>query len=79
MRPPRDKKARKRKQTVESVHSVHQHIVFHGDDGGYFPPCVAGSTNEVPGSLEKLEVLRRRVERGEHLWVAEDVDPDADS
>ena len=29
-------------------------------------------TGAMPGSLEKVEVLRERVERGEYLWHADD-------
>lgn len=31
-------------------------------------------TNAMPGSQEKIEVLARRIERGEELWHPDDVE-----
>jgi len=76
MRPPRGPNRKTRKLTTESVHSVHVYILNHGDDSGYKPPSVAEPTGELPGSKRKLEVLRTRVDRGEHLWNSEDITPE---
>ncbi len=70
------RKARQRKKTMESVHSIHEHIKWYGDERGYIPPCVAEPTDEQPGSSRKLEVLRRRVECGEAMWNTKDVTPE---
>lgn len=37
-------------------------------DGYYHLPPPAEATDAAPGTPEKVEVLRRRVERGEGLW-----------
>lgn len=37
-------------------------------DGYYHLPPPAEATDAIPGTPEKVEVLRRRVERGEGLW-----------
>lgn len=39
------------------------------------PDLVYGeSTEQRPGSIEKVKVLERRVKSGEHLWHPDDVD-----
>ena len=70
------RKTKKCKATLESVHSIHEHIKWYGDERGYVPPCVAEPTNEQPGSIRKLEVLRSRAERGESLWNSDDLTPE---
>ena len=66
----------KRKKTLASVHSIHEHIEWYGDERGYFPPCVAEPTNAQPGSMQKLTVLASRADRGEDLWNAADTQPE---
>ena len=67
---------RRGKKTPESVHSIHEHMDWYGDERGYVPPSVGEPTSEQPGSAEKLKVLRRRADRGEALWNAEDIHPE---
>ncbi len=50
--------------------NLFEQIEKHGDDKD-FEPCESPSfqgTAAAPGSLEKIEILRLRVERGQPLW-----------
>ena len=48
-------------------------ILKFGHDEDFEPRQPFMPTNHLPGSGEKVEVMRRRVERGEALWHKDDV------
>jgi hypothetical protein len=47
-------------------------IFLVGHDEDFFDVVPAKPTHHAPGSLEKLEVMRKRVTRGESLWHPDD-------
>jgi hypothetical protein len=58
------------RRKIKSVHSVDPDVI----DGllDWVPTSKPTPTESTPGSREKIEILRRRVERGETLWHHED-------
>ncbi len=61
-------------QSLEKVNNVFEAILKYGHDEDFAP--VEGNvfepTNAPAGSTDKIELLRRRVERGQPLWHTED-------
>lgn len=56
----------------EVVHTLDAELAITGSDKHYEPARLPQPTWARPGSLEKIEVLRQRVARGEHLWHERD-------
>ena len=52
--------------------NVFEFIMVYGDESRFRPKLPAKPTKHRPGSAEKVEVLRRRVEAGESLWHPDD-------
>lgn len=61
------------KRKIRIAKNVHQAIKFFGHDED-FAPSVVGfqSTVAPPGSLEKIEIMRQRVEQGVPIFHADD-------
>ena len=55
-----------------SDHSSFGHLLSRGHDYDFEPIAKPEPTDAAPGSLEKLEVLARRLMRGEELYHEED-------
>ena len=53
-------------------HSSFGHLLSRGHDYDFEPIAKPEPTDAAPGSLEKLEVLARRLLRGEELYHEED-------
>ena len=70
------RKTRRRSQCPDEITSIHEHVEWYGDEGGFHPHGVDEPTEECPGTQRKLEVLRERVDRGQGLWQPEDIKPD---
>ena len=54
--------------------SIHQWIRYEGCEGGYHPWGLDDPCPHRPGSAEKVETMRRRVERGLEIWHDDDKD-----
>ena len=52
--------------------NIFQAIMTAGHDEDYEPRGFGKPTLAAPGSLEKVEVMRRRVEMGQHLFHPKD-------
>lgn len=52
--------------------NIFQAIMTSGHDEDYEPTAFGTPTLAGPGSLEKVEVMRRRVELGQHLFHPSD-------
>jgi hypothetical protein len=52
--------------------NVFEYLAFFHHDEDWDPKEPEKATGAVPGSPEKIEVLRLRAERGEHLWHRRD-------
>lgn len=58
------------------VVSIHEHMAWYGDEGGFRPNRETEPTHERAGSANKIEVMRQRVERGECLFSDDDSEMD---
>lgn len=78
----KDKSKRQKRSRLTAcpyeIVSLQDHLDWHGDDGGFDTQRAPEVTDARSGSLEKLHVMRRRVERGEMLHTAEDSLSDLD-
>jgi hypothetical protein len=54
------------------IHNIYQEILAKGHDEDFEPRRRGTPTTAKPGSVEKLAVLRDRVDRGEPLFVPGD-------
>ncbi|KAA5542766.1 hypothetical protein FYK55_14700 [Roseiconus nitratireducens] len=52
--------------------SIHDHLTHFRDDRQFVPCREPAPTNALPGTPEKLEVLKARLEAGEHLHHQDD-------
>lgn len=57
--------------------NVFEHISLYGDDEWFVPPVDEGDpafqpSNEVPGTVGKLDEMRRRIELGQPLFGSGD-------
>ena len=52
--------------------TVHSDLLTLGYDDDFEPVPALERTSARPGSPEKIEVMRARVERGESLWHRDD-------
>jgi hypothetical protein len=60
---------------MQKIKNVFEAILKYGHDEDFDPiesPDQFEPTDAPAGSPEKIEILRQRVERGLHLWHAED-------
>lgn len=61
-------------QPKKNVRNVFEAILKYGHDEDFLPDETDAfeSTDAPAGSMEKIEILRRRVEAGEPLWHGSD-------
>lgn len=52
--------------------NIMQHIAASGDDENFDPPHACAPTLAPPGSQDKVEIMRMRVELGQPLWHPDD-------
>jgi hypothetical protein len=55
-----------------SYRNVFQFIAERGHDEDFEPRPAIVATSALPGSLDKVETIRARLERGESLWHPQD-------
>ena len=60
------------KDNAANPKSVHAAIIAYGDDSTFVPTAESEPVEFLPGSGEKVEALRRRVESGQSLWNPQD-------
>jgi hypothetical protein len=53
--------------------NVFEELLLVNHDEDFYPSTISQPTTAPPGSSEKIEVLAKRVERGEDLWHRDDV------
>lgn len=79
----REQRRQTTSQSVERVRNVFEAILKYGHDEDFEPEApddVFAPTEALPGTPEKIDVLRRRVELGLPLWHSEDsLNPDHDT
>jgi hypothetical protein len=56
----------------ERLVNVMDHLLVYEHDDFFIPKLPQVPTQHPAGSLEKIEVMRMRVLRGEHLWHPDD-------
>ena len=75
----RDKRKRKPRQAEPCPHpiwSIHEHLSWYRDEGGYTTHRDGQQTYARAGSMQKVEVMRERVDNGEPLFVDGDGEVD---
>lgn len=54
------------------IWSIHQHLAWYGDEGGFSPVLTPDPVTCRQGTVAKVAEMRRRAERGEDLHVEGD-------
>lgn len=70
--PDKRKRAPRRGICPHPIWSIHEHVAWYGDEGGFDTHHVDEMTYTRPGSMQKVEIMRKRVERGEPLFHEDD-------
>jgi len=52
--------------------SIHDHLSWHRDAGGFNTTGAPEPTHAPAGSIQKIEIMRERVSRGEDLFSVRD-------
>ena len=70
------KKRSRRKPCPYKIVSVYDHLSWHGEEDGFRPHALSVATKYRPGSLEKIDVMCKRVSAGQMLFNKNDFDGD---
>lgn len=62
----------RREPCPHEIVSIHDHLSWHRDADGFDVEAAPEATPATPGSLEKMNVMRERVEMGEQLFNVRD-------
>ena len=61
-----------RTETALKNDNVFRHILEYGNDEDFVPAPAKEPTDHAAGTFARIEVLRKRLEAGEHIWHPDD-------